>query len=142
MNTLQFIYTIIICEKIISIWTFFNKKTNNKMNITLALLNIGVIGNSPFTQFSHLSTPSSFYLSGSQIIRSTTNFFVSTDLNRNQYKFASSRFIQFLKTPLSISSLPTITKNNEIFHTTLEHYNSNLTVTNCQFIRHISGSFF
>lgn len=108
------------------------------MNITLALLNIGVIGNSPFTQFSHLSTPSSFYLSGSQIIRSTTNFFVSTDLNRNQYKFASSRFIQFLKTPLSISSLPTITKNNEIFHTTLEHYNSNLTVTNCQFINIIS----
>lgn len=108
------------------------------MNITLALLNIGIINHSPFIQVPQISKSSTFLLSNSKLIRSTTNFFYSTNSLRFQYNFAHSQFLYFLKTPLTISTSETITKNNEIFHTTLEHYSSNLTVTNCQFINIIS----
>ena len=108
------------------------------MNITLSLLNIGIISSSPFIQFPQLMIPSNFYLTNSQITRSLSNFLYSVNSNRYQYEFSHNLFTNFLKTPLSISSLQSITKQNEIFHTTLEHYNSNLTVTNCQFINIIS----
>ena len=109
------------------------------MNLTLTLLNLGIIGNSPLIQLPQLSQHSSFSLTDSNIVHSTINFFQSSDSYKFQYAFINSRFIHFLRTPLTISKDDTITKSDEIFHTTLEHkLNSNLTVTSCQFINIIS----
>ncbi|KAK8896632.1 hypothetical protein M9Y10_014544 [Tritrichomonas musculus] len=109
------------------------------MNLTLTLLNLGIIGNSPLIQLPQLSQHSSFSLTDSNIVHSTINFFQSSDSYKFQYAFINSRFIHFLRTPLTISKDDAITKSDEIFHTTLEHkLSSNLTVTSCQFINIIS----
>ncbi|OHT05451.1 hypothetical protein TRFO_26793 [Tritrichomonas foetus] len=122
-----------------SFMLFLTKKIFRLMNISLSFLCLSNIAGSPFFYTSQLSKSSSFYLQNSQITNSITNFFKSQSSASQpvHLKFDNFRFYKFLKTPISISR-NSIVKEKEIFSQTLENYDSDLTVTKCQFVNIIS----